>query len=245
MKQQDRFKSVVVFLVASVGVLAFVLSYNALYLMASQHGHNGVLAFLWPLIIDLPLVVLTLVMLYGQVNRWSKQAIVTLLLLVIGYTILTGLLNYLESDGSLGGVIVRVSAPAGLFICTEVLRHLFKFEMERQAVLDSIEQLETRREKNLTAWQQSQKELNDILSQIDRARSQLDEISVKTDKRNHGKLERQENFKKYLLDNPMISVSKAANAVGIARTTAYKYRDNLVDTGQLVKNGKGWQVSET
>ncbi len=139
----NLFRLVVMVLIGIVGIVALALSYDALFLLASQHGHEGWKAYAWPTLIDLPLVVFTLVMLYAQIRRMGGWTIASLLGLVLAYTGVTVYLNYLESDGSIEGIFVRVSAPVGLFVCTEVLRHLLRFEIERGGKVATLSDLKT------------------------------------------------------------------------------------------------------
>jgi hypothetical protein len=172
------FRLIVLTLVALVGIVALALSYDALYLLASQHGHDGWKAYAWPALIDLPLVVFTLAMLYAQIRAIGRWTIASFLGLVLAYTGLTVYLNYLESDGSIEGVFVRVSAPVGLFVCTEVLRHLFKFEIDRKVKLDTLATLTakvntlTAKRDTLTAQiEQQQTKLSDLSSQQNEPKS--------------------------------------------------------------------------
>jgi DNA-binding transcriptional regulator YhcF (GntR family) len=96
-------------------------------------------------------------------------------------------LNYLESDGTVEGIFVRVSAPVGLFVCTEVLRHLLKFEIERQGKLVSLAQMTVHLESaqrtldrlNHQTDQQRQEalaELEQLTHQHDTLQAHIDEL---------------------------------------------------------------------
>lgn len=173
-------------LIGNVGLVALALSYDALYLLASQHGHAGWKAYAWPTLIDLPLVVFTLVMLYAQIRRMGNWTIVSLLGLVLAYTGVTVYLNYLESDGSIEGIFVRVSAPVGLFVCTEVLRHLLKFEIERKGTVSTLSELQTQlvETHNKLNWlhQETEVKVQDVRAElkqvIDDSKAELEQVTA-------------------------------------------------------------------
>lgn len=156
------FRATVIALVGIVAIVALALSYDALYQMAEKHGHSGWKSYAWPALIDLPLVVFTVVMLYAQVKQMGGWTIAGLLGLVLAYTGATVYLNYLESDGSIEGVFVRVAAPVGLFVCTEVLRHLLKFEIDHKGKAMTLAQM---------------------TAHIDQAKTELDRLNVQTEHR--------------------------------------------------------------
>ncbi|MEM7346375.1 MAG: DUF2637 domain-containing protein [Chloroflexota bacterium] len=183
------FRFIVIALVGVVGIVALALSYDALYLMASEHGHEGWKAYAWPTLIDVPLVVFTLTMLYAQIRRMSQRTIISLLGLVLAYTGVTVYLNFLESDGTIEGIFVRVSAPVGLFVCTEVLRHLLRFEIEqkgKQATLVELDTCITEARSNLHQLNQTvednvkqvQDELNRLMIQANQSRGNLTQINA-------------------------------------------------------------------
>jgi len=164
--------------VGIVGIVALALSYDALYQMASQHGHAGWKAYAWPTLIDLPLVVFTLAMLYAQIRRMSGWTIVSLLGLVLTYTGVTVYLNYLESDSSIEGVFIRVSAPVGLFVCTEVLRHLLRFEIEQGSKAKTLAQLTAQLETAQNDLDQLNRQITQNKNELTQVRVQKEEVEI-------------------------------------------------------------------
>lgn len=153
-------------LVLLIGAGAFVLSYDALYATGLANGIPTGKAWIWPLLIDGPLVVFTLALLAAQLTR---QGIKLWAGLVILYTLATVGFNLSHAQPSPLGWTVAIVAPVGLLLTTEALRHLAKNIIERQAAVGSLaelsNQLVTRRA-----------DLDRLNGQIERAAAHLDAL---------------------------------------------------------------------
>jgi hypothetical protein len=253
------FRAVVIALVGIVALVALALSYDALYLLASQYGHTGWKAYAWPALIDLPLVVFTLAMLYAQIRAIGRWTIASFLGLVLAYTGVTVYLNYLESDGSIEGVFVRVSAPVGLFVCTEVLRHLFKFELDRKVQLDTLATLTSKVNTKQQEVDTLSANLDTLTAKRDTLQAQIGTLQCQEKVSNIEKFdtifdtlqeakqgkkqERVDTLLDYLDTNPDATLTEAANENGVSRQTISNYVNELSEIGKLHKNGKGWEVA--
>lgn len=143
----------VTLLVAAIGAGAFVLSYDALYATGQQHGTFAAgKLWIFPLIVDGPLVVFTLALLVAQITRQSVKLWAGLVIL---FTLLTVGFNLSHAQATPLGWLVAIVAPVGLLLTTEALRHLAKTIIERAAAVATLAEL---------------------LGQADRARSELAEI---------------------------------------------------------------------
>lgn len=162
---------IVTLLVFLIGAGAFVLSYDALYATGQQHGSfvpNKV--WIFPLLIDAPLVVFTLALLIFQIMR---QSVKLWAFLVILYTLATIGFNLSHAQPSPLGYTIAIVAPLGLLLTTEALRHLAKVIIERQAVVSSLE--------SLVAQYDAMAEQQTILSQqIAKSSERLEAIKAET-----------------------------------------------------------------
>lgn len=125
-------------LVALIGAIALYISYEALYQTALVNGYSGLRAYVWPALIDAPLVVFTLAVLVAQLMR---QRVVFWAFLVVVYTVATIAFNLAHAPQTLLGWGVAVAAPVGLLLTTEALRHLAKVHIERLVTLSSLSEL--------------------------------------------------------------------------------------------------------
>ncbi len=155
-------------LVFAIAAGAFVLSYDALYKTGAAHGVPAGKAWLWPLLIDAPLVVFTLALLVAQLTR---QSIKLWAGLVVVYTLATIVFNLAHAQQDALGWLVAVVAPAGLLLTTEALRHQARTVIERQAAVGTLHELAQQAA-------HKQRELAAITAQVDAKQQQLDELQA-------------------------------------------------------------------
>ena len=136
-------------MVAIIAVLSFTLSYAALYEMALSNGYPVALAYIWPLLIDEPLVVFSL----ATVNSYlHNESTVKQWILVGIYTLLTIFFNALHapttgdiipvSVAPILPLIVAIIAPVSLFFSFEMLMQQLKNSVKRSELYESIKELE-------------------------------------------------------------------------------------------------------
>lgn len=163
----------VALLTLGIGAGAFVLSYDSLYATGQTYGIPAAKAWIWPLLIDGPLVVFTIALLVSQLTRagirlWAG--------LVILYTLATIGFNWSHAQPSPMGWTVATVAPMGLLLTTEALRHLAKGIIERAAAVQTLAEL-------LDQIDQQRRALAELLSQkqgeFDRLQGQIDQASAK------------------------------------------------------------------
>lgn len=233
---------IVALLVFAIGAGAFTLSYDALYETGSANGIASGKAWLWPLLIDAPLIVFTLALLVFQLMRQSVKLWAGLVIL---YTALTIGLNLSHAVSTWLGWTVAIVAPVGLLLTTEALRHLAKLVIERQATLLSLEELTGEVDK--LARQRDTLSGQVEALRVDREALSFQQISPKLDTlnaaRQEKKQERLDTLLGYLDTNPAASLTEAAQEVGVSRQTISGYVNELTQDGRLHKNGNGWEVS--
>lgn len=156
----------VALMVMLIGAGAFVLSYDALYATGLTHGIPADKAWIWPLLIDAPLIVFTLALLVSQIMRSSARLWAGLVIL---YTLATVGFNLSHAQPSPLGWTVAIVAPVGLLLTTEALRHLAKTIIERQAVVSTLAELST-------TVDTRRADLDKLNGQIEAARVQLQDI---------------------------------------------------------------------
>lgn len=161
----------VVLLVFLIGTGAFVLSYDALYTTGNLNGVPNDKAWIWPLLIDAPLVVFTLALLISQIMR---QPVKLWASLVILYTLATVGFNLSHAQPTALGWLVAIVAPVGLLLTTEALRHLAKTIIERQSILSDVVELSGQRDRLRT-------ELDKLTGQIKTRQNKLDRIGTQAE----------------------------------------------------------------
>lgn len=155
-------------IVLAIAAAAFVLSYDALYHVALDNGQPASKAWLWPLLIDAPLVVFTLGLLVAQIAR---QPVGFWAALVILYTLATIAFNLAHAPGSVLGWAAAIVAPAGLLLTTEALRHLARTIIERAAHVASLAELTAQKT-------ELQSELERLASQLERDSARATELKT-------------------------------------------------------------------
>lgn len=114
----DRLTKSVFFILALVGVIGFVLSYEALMTVAQGNGKPGWLGVIWPLIIDVPIVGFSLAAVIARRERRSAAAP---RFVVVIATAATVAYNWYHAH-ALGvvAVTVAIAAPVAYFAAFEI-----------------------------------------------------------------------------------------------------------------------------
>jgi Trp operon repressor len=129
-------------LVLLIALISFALSYHALQAIAQDYGLSGWLSYLWPLLIDLALVVFSLCVVKAHLHNestWREWS------LVIGCTLATIIYNYLHAPANLIAQSVAVVPPVMLFFSFELLAMQLKNSIQRthkvQQLTQQVQQL--------------------------------------------------------------------------------------------------------
>lgn len=145
-------------LVFLVALGSFALSYTALRDMAARNGIDGTLSYIWPLLIDLALIVfsLSVVNSYLQSENTKKQwALVGI------YTIATIGFNIAHAPNNLQAQVVAAIAPVSLFFSFELLMSQLRTSVKKHSITQNIEQLS----RTVSQKQIEASELDTILAQ--------------------------------------------------------------------------------
>lgn len=156
----------VALMVLLIGAGAFVLSYDALYATGLTHGIPTGKAWIWPLLIDGPLVVFTVALLVSQIMRSSAKLWAGLVGL---YTLATVAFNLSHAQPTPLGWTVAIVAPVGLLLTTEALRHLARNIIERAAAIQTLAELST-------IVETRRADLDKLNGQIEQTTAKLDQL---------------------------------------------------------------------
>lgn len=214
-------------LVCLIAAGAFTLSYNSLQATGQAGGIPPALAWIWPLLIDAPLIVFTLALLVSQLTR---QPIRLWAGLVILYSFVTVGFNLAHAQPTPLGWTVATVAPIGLLLSTEALRHLAKGQIERAALVQSLAelclQLETR-----------QAELTELQNGIARDSVRISELKTELARlRSERKAEQYQNIgdgtrtaaMQILAERSDISGAELARLLGRSDTLARRLKKELL-----------------
>lgn len=105
--------------VCLIGLGSFALSFMALYALASDNGQPPGLAWIWPLIVDMSIVIYTAAILVAQLQRRPAKLPIGL---TIFYAIVTVAGNILHAPATPLGWFVASLPPLSLIFGTELLR---------------------------------------------------------------------------------------------------------------------------
>lgn len=251
MKTESRIVNVIFWFVVLAVILiaagSFALSFTALHDLARQNGQPDKLAWIWPVIVDISLVIYTVAILVSQLQRRGAKLPITL---TIAYGAITITGNILHAPGQPIGYFVAALPPISLILGTELLRTFARHQIERKATLATLADLVTQR-------QEVRQELDSLTGQVNRAAGQLDQLrqEIKAEKlANLGNLNDANNARQvkkaqaqaalldYLDANPYASQAEVGQAIGRSKTTVGNYIDELTAAGKLYKNGNGFEV---
>lgn len=118
-------------------IVSFVLSYDALQHLATEHGKPGWRGYIWPFLIDGGLVIFSLAVVWQSKRKYSTMKAWCLVGL---FTVATVYFNIVYAIGGTVGsrtidVLIAVAAPVVLFFSFETL-----MRMLRQSVQSKTEQ---------------------------------------------------------------------------------------------------------
>ena len=124
---------------------SFALSFNALLSLAIDAG--GIpprLAWVWPLIVDLSLVVYTATILTSQLQRWPVWFPASL---AAFYAVVTVTGNVIHAPATPVGWFIAALPPVSLLLATEALRSLLKQNVERSTRLATLADIQAEAER--------------------------------------------------------------------------------------------------
>ncbi len=241
--------------VALIAAGSFALSYSALMQLAAANGVSGRLAYIWPLIVDVSVIVFTAAVLVAQLQRRGAKLPIAL---TGFYALVTIAGNVLQAPPTALGWFVAALPPLSLIAATEMLRAMAHHNITHATAVTSLAELDAQ-------VADRRNELVTLNRQIATAGAELEiaAAQVATVKRNNtalnigqsagnvtrlqaGKVDAKEQrlneLVTYLGANPDASVTDAAAVVGVTRQSVTRYVNELTTAGRLHRNGNGWEV---
>lgn len=164
--------ALLIFLIAAG---SFVLSYNNLHETAMSYGIPTHLAWIWPLLIDFALIVMSLAVvrasLYNERVWWPWT-------LVAIYTIATVSFNIAHAPATLQAQIVAAIAPISLFLSFELLMGQLKNGVIRKGLQVSLAELKREFERIRVEVGLEKDELGRVKDELQQANGSLDSVKV-------------------------------------------------------------------
>lgn len=252
-----------------LALFSFVLSFNALTDLAARH--NISIPYLFPLVVEAGVIIFSLNALYrslhGEHARWQW-------VLIIGSSLLAGTFNVLHAEADLISRVMAVMPSLFLLLSFESFLNQLKHGVKRATTVQSITQLTVAFEQKQTEFDQLvqtkqaevdtlSQEAEQLQGQIEQARATLEQLqaeieqakrvqssSIAQARQQKGKQDahqieqRRANLLDILNSEGDIGATALADRLNISRGTVYSDLKALNKAGLIVKNGKGWEVSE-
>lgn len=154
--------------VAAVAAGSFTLSFQALHALAVENGQPASLAWIWPLVVDVSVVIYTAAILVAQLQTRDARLAITL---TIGYGIVTITGNILHAPPSPTGWFVAALPPVSVILGTEMIRVMLKHRISEAGLIASLADLIAERDAGRS-------QLDDLHAQIDQASERLDALKA-------------------------------------------------------------------
>ncbi len=243
--------------VVLIALGSFALSYTALVGLATSNGVAGSLAYIWPLIVDMSVIVFTGAILVSQLQRRGARLAISLTGFY-GFVTIAG--NLLHAPGNVLGWFVAALPPLSLIFATEMLRAMAHHSILERSAIVTLRELNTQvnaRRQEIDALTRQvdakQQQVNALANEMNTLKADknlltFEENSPKVDTLNAARLDakqaRVNSLLDYLTRNPHASLTEAAPVVGVSRQTVGAYVNELAQAGRLHKNGNGWEVAQ-
>lgn len=230
MKRLTTLTAALVFLIAAAG---FTLSYSALHAYAADNGITFALAWLWPLVIDGFMLVISLSILRASL---LQEPVKYLWALAILATVISIGFNIAHAPATWAGRAVATIAPLAMFAAFEVFISQIRRNSERNALQESYKalqamhaaaQAEIRKTQELLHKAQAQaqamkEEHASLKAQIKEAQAELKATQAEIKKAQAEANEAQGGGAMWKLishytENPTSTQTDAAQAVGVSR----------------------------
>lgn len=256
MKYLTPLTASLVFLIALFG---FVLSYDALHAYAVDNGVLETISWMWPLVIDGFMLVISLSILLASLRQEPTRYLWMLAITATGVSVA---FNVAHAPATLQGRAVAVVAPVALFLAFEVfigqVRNIVKrtgAQESLRGLLDKIEQATkklsevlaqaTKAQENLATLRDEQKrvkaETTKAQAELTKMQRELSETlsSIEQAKANDT---RTKVLDVYRL-NPFAKQKEVAEMVGISRQWVSKLLTEMQSDGIIHVNGNGVTVN--
>ena len=249
-----------------LALFSFILSFNALTDLAAEHHVS--IPYLFPLVVEAGVVIFSLNALYRSIHdegaRWQW-------LLIIGSSLLASTFNILHAESSTVSRIMAAMPSLFLLLSFESFLSLVRHTVTRSQVIRNVARLNADLDVKCHEYdapiESKQQEIHTLSNEatgleakIDQARATLLQIrqEIKTANVQSGSIERAQAVKakndavtieqrrdqltQIIATEGDIGPSALAQRLNISRGTVYRDLEALFESGQLVKDGQGWEV---
>jgi FtsZ-binding cell division protein ZapB len=235
--------------VALIALGSFTLSFTALLALATGNGIPAGLGWIWPLIVDLSMVIYTAAILVAQLQHRNAKLPIAL---TIFYALVTITGNVLHAPSTPLGWFVASLPPLSLILGSEMLRVMSHHIITRKGTLDTlaalsneVDALTVQRDTLTSQCVKLQVQMETLKSEtqalkIGQNSPKIDTLNIARETQRQARLD---TLLAFLSNNPHASLTQAAAGIGASRQTVSNYVSELNEAGKLSKNGHGWEVS--
>jgi hypothetical protein len=250
-----------------LALFSFILSFNALADLAQQHQLS--IPILFPFVVEFAVVIFSLHALHRSL---SGEGAKVQWMLIIGSSLLAGMFNVAHASNDILSRLMAAMPSLFLLLSFESFLSLVRHTVTRSQILQTIAQLNAdlnARSHELEALIDTKEQEIDLLSneaneleaKIDQARATLVQIQQEIGTANvqSGSIEhaqavkakndavtieqRRNELTQIIANEGDIGPSALAKRLNISRGTVYRDLEALLDAGQLVKDGTGWEIT--
>ena len=270
-KKQNRIIAWVTgLLTLTVAIFAFILSFTSLADMAVRHGVS--IPVLFPLIVEAGVVIFSLNALYrsiqGESAKWQWCLIISSSLMAGTFNVLHAETNWisrfvaampslfllLSFETFLGQIKYAVRKSGAIFtlgqVQMEIKNQRAAWETEAATKRSELEKLVEQTHQRV---EDLQKKLDALSREREKLRSEiallspeklnaqaysLDDLNTRAASKRQAQLALLDFYERH----PNASMSDAGKAINRSKSTVSDYLDELKSAGQIIRNGKTWEV---
>ena len=245
MKRLTNLTAFLVFFIAAAG---FALSYQALHAYALSNGIGFNLAWLWPLVIDGFMIVISLSILRASLLEEPVKYLWGLAILATGVSII---FNIAHAPPTLAGRAVAMVAPVAMFLAFEVFILQIKRNSERAGMQGSylalqgqvktaqgeLSKVQGQAEKMQEAVKDGKEEVKRMQAETKQAQAELKQAQAELSEAQGGDV--RSKMITYYLGNPLASQTAAAQETGVSRARIGQLLDELAQALPIKMQANG------
>jgi hypothetical protein len=251
-----------------LALFSFILSFNALADLAAQHHVS--IPVLFPFVVEFAVVIFSLHALHRSLAGETAKV---QWILIIGSSLLAGTFNVAHANSNILARTMAAMPSLFLLLSFESFLSLVRHTVSRGEIVQSIIQLnaelDAKRHELDATIDAKQEELGRLNTEADQLnvrieqaqatlvqiRQEIKTASVQSSGIEHAKAikakqdavvieQRRKELTQILANEGDIGASAFATRLNISRGTVYRDLRALSETGQIVKDGSGWEVAK-
>ena len=232
-------------------IAAAVLGFTALYDLFGSIGlFASWLGIFFPLLFDLAEVTAAVSVFNAKLQGEDDKFAWRMVLLFTGLGVTANILHAshaaytgrIDSAQLVLAIFATSLFPLSVALVTHLLKSVIDRAIRRNQAAVTLADLDNQLDAG-------RKELNNLLAQIEQAKVlnngvNTPKFNTLINARKEAKEGRQADLLSYLDANPQATLTDAAKEVGVSRQTVGNYVNELEQSGDLHRNGNGWQVTK-